>query len=108
MAALPRPLYLKTPQPYDPAKLGHPHMADEYRRIADLNPTWDEEMIEELIRWGGPPPLHSIGRERERGPCVEWNCTFVDHRGRLVPNVWMGKGWMAARYAGHPAVEKRR
>lgn len=48
--------------------------------VLKARPQWDQEAVEELLRWGATPPLHSVGRmiEKPTKPCAVPSCS---HRG---------------------------
>ena len=71
---------------------------------ANLRDPWDQYVVDELIRIGASPPLHSLGETREQPRFTQIRCVFVDHRGQLVCDIWLSLGFVYTRYEGHPAV----
>ena len=76
---------------------------DKVRYIVESRDVWDEEVVEELIRWGARPELHSVGETVQRRWFTSVECTFVQPDGRLVPHVWLSLDYLKQDYPAHVA-----
>ena len=76
---------------------------DKVRYIVESRDVWDEEVVEELIRWGARPELHSVGDTVQRRWFTSVDCTFVQPNGRLVPHVWLSLDYLKQDYPAHVA-----
>ena len=79
--------------------------ADEVARILEARPQWDQETVEELIRWGATPRLHKVAQIVQKPTHRMARCTFVQPDGRHVPDIWIPYGdlrvdypWQVARF----------
>lgn len=82
--------------PYDLLQSGG--CAEEIREILRSRPVWDEETIEELLRWGARPKLHSVYDIHDNGRYKRVRCTFVHPEGVLVRNVWLPFSILMSEY----------
>ena len=52
--------------------------------ILDSRPEWDQEAVDELIRWGAKLPLLSVGKTFPRRHRVDVECVFLQPSGRTT------------------------
>jgi hypothetical protein len=83
--------------PYNLLQLGGSQ--GQINEILAARPTWDEETVEELLRWGARPKLHRVHNVYEGGQFTRVRCTFVHPTGKLVENVWLPLSILKAEYA---------
>lgn len=74
--------------------------AERVRFIVDARPVWDQETVEELMRWGATPRLVRVHQVRETGHRIA-RCTFAQPDGRFVENVWLPLGDLRLDYPEH-------
>ena len=70
----------------------------QIQEILLARPVWDEETVEEILRWGGKPKLHQVHNAYEGGLFTKVRCTFVHPSGALVENVWLPLSILKAEY----------
>jgi hypothetical protein len=70
----------------------------QIQEILLARPVWDEETVEEILRWGGTPKLHQVHNAYEGGLFTKVRCTFVHPSGALVENVWLPLSILKAEY----------
>ena len=81
---------------YDIKALGG-HM-EKVREIVRARPAgWDTEVIEELLKWGAAPPLHSCGIIHD-GRYKSIECIFVEPSGKLTEGIFVPYGVMKYKY----------
>lgn len=57
--------------------------------ILDLKPKWDQEVIEDLLRYGATPKLHGTHKVHQKVLTKIVQCTFVQPSGALVHDIWL-------------------
>ena len=68
--------------------------------IVEARTEWDQEVIEELLRWGAKPRLVRVKRVLDiKYPSA--CCDFVQPDGREVHNVWLPLGVLLVEYPEH-------
>ena len=72
--------------------------ASHIRNILAVRPVWDEETVEELLRWGGRPQLHGVHNVFESKWFTRVRCTFVHPSGALVRDIWLPLSILKAKY----------
>ena len=83
--------------PYPPSELGGSW--EEVSEILACRPSWDEETVEELLRWGARPKLHRVFNSYEGPWYTRVRCSFVQPTGCLVENVWLPLSILKSEYA---------
>ena len=73
------------------------------RNILTVRPTWDEETVEELLRWGARPQLHGVYNVFENRWFTRVRCTFVHPSGTMVPDIWLPLSILKAKYPDETA-----
>lgn len=73
--------------------------AVEVARILEARPQWDQETVEELMRWGATPRLLKVTQIVQKPSHRMARCTFVQPNGRLVPDIWVPYGVLRIDYA---------
>lgn len=71
---------------------------DEVARILATFPTWNAEVIEELLHWGATPRLVAVNHTYRHGEATRAVCTFAQPDGRLVRNVVVPLGVLKLEY----------
>ena len=90
---------------YAPSSLGGD--AGEVARILEARPQWDQETVEELMRWGATPRLRKVTQIVQKPSHRMARCTFVQPDGRLVPDVWIPYGDLRVDYPSQVARFER-
>ena len=83
--------------PYNLLDLGGAR--EQLQEILSARPQWDEETVEEILRWGGKPKLHKVHNTYDGGRFTKVRCTFVHPSGKLVEGVWLPLSILKAEYA---------
>lgn len=94
----------QSPTPYPEAELGG--STEEVQYILRARPEWDQEAVNELMRWGALPRLFKVGRTFQNHSKLDVECVFVQPSGRLT-DTFKGKGqtilqplfWIRRNYA---------
>lgn len=87
---------------YDPRSMGGD--ASKVESILQARPDpheWDEEVIEELLRWGARPRLHRASRAIRKATYTTVCCTFIHPSGKLLGDVWLDLGTLRLEYPSH-------
>ena len=87
----------KEGQPYDPATLGG-NPVGRGKHLATLCDRWNEDIVDQLLSCEAPPPLVKITRMVKEEHYNNFQCVFLDHRGRLVPNIWVAECFVTHFY----------
>lgn len=66
-------------------------------RVLFARPSWDQEAVEELLRWGATPRLKCVTAVYD-GVFKKACCVFVQPSGRTVPDVWLPLGVLKRLY----------
>ena len=69
--------------------------------ILEARPEWDQETVEELLRWGAKPRLVRVARVVEHVHYKTACCVFVQPTGRTVENIWLPFGTLLLEYPEH-------
>lgn len=69
--------------------------------ILEARPEWDQEVVEELLRWGAKPRLLSVDGVMDGVHFRRVRCTFVQPSGRHVEHVWLPIGTVTIEYPEH-------
>ena len=86
---------------YDASELGG--KKDEVDSLLGRFPSWDAEVVHELLHWGGSPKLVEVNHSSQDRNVTPVNCTFAQPDGRLVRNVILPLGVLKADYASQVA-----
>lgn len=71
--------------------------------ILERRPTWDQETVDELLRWGAKPRMLKVEHVLQRRHFRVAECTFVHPDGRLVDDVWIPYGLVRRVYPDQAA-----
>lgn len=74
---------------------------DHVAEILEARPEWDQETVEELLRWGAKPRLVRVARVVEHVHYKTACCVFVQPTGRTVENIWLPLGTLILEYPDH-------
>jgi hypothetical protein len=70
----------------------------EIKRLHEIRPVWDHEVILEIFVCGGVPPLHKISAVRHNGKFLEVFFAIVQPNGGIVHDVKRPRSFMLHTY----------
>lgn len=74
---------------------------EEVQRVVTMWPTWNAEVVHELLYWGAKPLLVEVNHTYRDRDVTRAVCTFAQPDGRLVRNVTVPVGVLKLEYPAH-------